>query len=135
MGSFCFIDKITEVKNRESITAFFELKGTEKFLKDHFQGFPVMPGVLLLEVLKQAACALLNRSGSQDNAPFYRLARVDDVKFGQFVRPGSRLKAFVRMAGEADPSGHHFEGRLDWVNGQDSRGKVLSAEFQLVPVV
>ena len=56
---FGFIDKISEVEKDQSITAFFTLKGSEEFLQDHFEGFPVMPGVLLLESLKQAATLII----------------------------------------------------------------------------
>ena len=45
MGAFSFIDKISEVEKDQSITAFFTLKGTEEFLKDHFEDFPVMPSL------------------------------------------------------------------------------------------
>lgn len=134
MGSFCFIDRVAEAKKGESVTAFFELKGTEEFLKDHFSEFPVMPGVLLLEVLKQAGCILLGQAGGGRNgSSLYRLAEVEAVKFGKFVRPGSTLKAFVRLVREEKAS-YFFEGRLDLLRDGSLEGKALSAGFRLVPV-
>ncbi|MBI2095222.1 MAG: hypothetical protein HYT89_03545 [Candidatus Omnitrophica bacterium] len=133
MGSFCFIDKVAEVKRDQSVTAFFELKGNEEFLKDHFSEFPVMPGVLLLEVLKQAACVLLGQGGGGNGHSLYRLSEAGAVKFGKFVRPGSTLKAFVRLV-RKEKTSYCFEGRLDLERDGSPEGKALSAEFQLVPV-
>ena len=102
-------------------------------MKDHFSEFPVMPGVLLLEVLKQAACVLLAQPGGGNGSSLYRLAEAGAVKFGKFVRPGSTLKAFVRLV-RKEKTAYCFEGRLDLVREGSPQGKALSAEFRLVPV-
>ena len=131
---FCFIDRITELKKNESLTAFFKLKGNEEFLKDHFSDFPVMPGVLLLETLKQAAASLLERSKGTGKV-FFRLVSAEEVKFGQFVKPGSELKIFVRFL-KKEGDFQFFDGRIDLLGGPEdpSRGKALSASFALAPV-
>ncbi len=123
--TFCFIDRISEFKKGESLTAFFTLKGTEEFLQDHFPNFPVMPGVLILETLRQAASFLL--SASNDFAtPNYRLGKVEEIKFGQFVKPKTELKIFVRhVKKESDTDA--FEGRVDLNTG----GRALWAGFTL----
>lgn len=126
--TFCFIDKISECKKGESLTAFFTLKGSEEFLQDHFPNFPVMPGVLILETLRQAGSFLLSVSGDF-KTPDFRLKRVDEIKFGQFVKPKTELKIFVRhMKKETDCDS--FEGRVDLSTG----AKVLWAGFALSPV-
>ena len=131
MSVFSFIDKVSEVEKGQSITAFFTLKGDEEFLLDHFDGFPVMPGVLLLESLKQAACALL-ADGSK-NGSFYRLQAVHEVKFGQFVKPGSRFEIKVRrIRNEGDRI--DFEGRARLIEAEAPGARVLQAEFSLVPL-
>ena len=61
---FVLIDRITEINPGQSLTAVKNLSLAEEYLADHFPGFPVMPGVLMLEALTQAAlsgeaCALL----------------------------------------------------------------------------
>jgi 3-hydroxyacyl-[acyl-carrier-protein] dehydratase len=130
---FCFIDEVAEVKRNESLTAFFTLRGSEEFLRDHFDGFPVMPGVLLLESLRQAAAALLASSAGGNGRP-YRLRSAEDVRFGQFVKPGSRLRIFVqRLAGDAHSV--TFDGRIDLVSGPEGAGKkALTARIALGPV-
>ena len=121
---------MSEVEKGQSITAFFTLNGDEEFLLDHFEGFPVMPGVLLLESLKQAACALLK--GETANGSFYRLAAVHEVKFGQFVKPGSRFEISVRLVGR-EGRRVDFEGRARLVEGEAPGARVLQAAFSLVP--
>ena len=133
LSTFSFIDRIAEVEKDQSITAFFTLKGDEEFLQDHFEGFPVMPGVLLLESLKQAASLLLSgweKSESSD----YRLDEVQEVKFGQFVRPGSLLRVFAR-ATQKKGQRVFFDGRMDLMGEHNvPLGRALSASFSLVPV-
>lgn len=133
MSVFRFVDRISEVKKNEGLTAFFTLTGREEFLLDHFEGFPVMPGVLMLEALIQASSSLLAYS-SDFNHPAYRLESVGDVKFGQFVKPGTRLKLTVRYLGEQDGSSR-VEGRLERLTADGtSSGKALSAALVLRPV-
>jgi 3-hydroxyacyl-[acyl-carrier-protein] dehydratase len=132
LSVFRFVDKVSEVKKNESVTAFFTLKGDEEFLKDHFEGFPVMPGVLQIEALAQAASALLASSGGPAGK-MYRLVRVANVKFGQFVRPGNLLKLSARLVTQ-DRSGARFEGRIELMDGGLAAARVVSTEFVLAPV-
>ncbi len=126
LSVFIFMDEVSEVKKNESLTAFFTLKGDEEFLKDHFADFPVMPGVLQLESLRQAASKLLAGSGDGQ----YLFDRISSVKYGQFVRPGNRVKIFVRLL-------HHegrmarFEGRIDLVDGQRPVARAVLADFTM----
>ena len=133
MGSFSFIDKISEVEKDQSITAFFTLKGDEEFLKDHFEDFPVMPGVLLLESLKQAATLLVGGWANSDT-PCFRLDEVQEVKFGQFVKPGSLLRIAARLVKKEGPRAF-VEGRMDLMSESGNPvGRALSASFSMVPV-
>ena len=136
MSAFNFIDSVSEVKKNESLTAFFRLKGSEEFLKDHFAGFPVMPGVMLLESLKQAAARLLMESG-HGNEAFFRLTEARDLKFGQFVKPGNTVRLFVRLVGvpqNGNGASATFEGRMDLMRDEVPAGKALSAGFSLARV-
>ena len=130
MSAFGFIDKIEEFKKGESLTACYTLTGNEEFLKDHFKNFPVMPGVLLLETAKQAAAAFLRMSQGSEVRQ-YRLTHAGEVRFGQFIKPGSVLKIFVRLL-KNECGANTFEGRIDLKNAPF--GKALSATITLVPV-
>ena len=134
MSVFSFVDRITEVKKGESLMATFKLKGDEEFLKDHFSAFPVMPGVLLLESLKQAASALLV-STFPGTGP-YRLGKVEEARFGQFVKPGSELGLSVSLR-KTESDAYFFDARADFLPGTSSdspRGRALSAGFSLKPI-
>ena len=130
MSVFCFIDRISELKPNESVTAFFCLKQDEEFLLDHFEGSPVMPGVLQLEMLKQAAIKLLERSGGLKNG--VAMIGAQNIKFGQFIRPKDVLKATVRLMKKQENQ-CSFEGRIELVDAVSGviRGKAVSAQFEL----
>lgn len=122
-----------ERHEREDLTAFYRLTGEEEFLLDHFEGFPVMPGVLLLESLRQAASVLLSNP-EDPRKTAWRLESAEDVKFGQFVRPGSGLRISVRASGQDGPA-RLVEGRIDLTDdGGVARGKALTASLRLVPL-
>lgn len=133
MSVFRFVDGISEVTKNQGLTAFYTLTGREEFLLDHFEGFPVMPGVLMLEALTQASSSLLAYSSDFD-APSHRLESVSDVKFGQFVKPGNRLRLTVRYLGERDGSSR-MEGRIERLaDDGTTAGRALSAALVLRPV-
>ncbi len=133
MSIFSFIDKISEVEKGQSITAFFTLKGNEEFLQDHFKNFPVMPGVLLLESLRQAGVLLIG-GWANSEAPHFRLDEVQEVKFGSFVKPGSLMRIFARLV-KKEGSRVFLEGRMDFMGESGNPiGRALTASFSLVPV-
>lgn len=130
MSAFGFIDRITEFRPGRTLRASFTLTGREEFLIDHFKGFPVMPGVLMLESLRQAAAAALSRDTAKPQ-PF-RLSEARDVRFGQFVKPGSRIDVSVDAL-KGDGKARWFEGRIDVDAGDGRLRKALSATIALVP--
>jgi len=130
LNVFCFIDTVSELRERDTLDARFRLKGTEEFLKDHFPDFPVLPGVLMLEALKQAACEFLRRGGEKT---IYRLSWIEDVKFGQFVKPHGVLNLNVRLR-EKTAEETVFEARGELIEASGSKAKALSARFALRPV-
>ena len=65
----------------------YTVKGDEWFLQGHFPGNPVVPGVLLCEMVAQTCCALLGSVASEPGTtPFF--TGLDKVKFRSPVRPG-----------------------------------------------
>src|SRR5438045_4046552 len=56
---FVLVDRITELHPGQSLVAVKNLSLAEEYLADHFPGFPVMPGVLMLEAMTQAGAWLI----------------------------------------------------------------------------
>jgi 3-hydroxyacyl-[acyl-carrier-protein] dehydratase len=87
---FNLVDKITSIKSGESVTAVKNLSLAEEYLQDHFPGFPVMPGVLMLESLVQAS-AWLMRLTSDFEYSTVLLKQARALKFNSFLKPGDRM--------------------------------------------
>ena len=85
------IDKILTLEPGQHIVAERTLRADEEYLKDHFPLFPVMPGVMMLEALHQAAIWMI-RSGDDFESPLVLLREVRGVKFGDFLAPGETLQ-------------------------------------------
>jgi len=87
---FSLIDRIDELEPGVRITAVKNLSMAEEYLGDHFPGFPVMPGVLMLEAMTQAAAWLIRVSEDFAHS-MVLLKEARAVKYGQFVEPGQTL--------------------------------------------
>ena len=87
---FSLIDKIVALEDGKSITAVKNLTMAEEYLADHFPGFPVMPGVLMLESLVQAG-AWLMRSTEDFRYSTILLQEARAIRFNSFVTPGQTL--------------------------------------------
>ena len=85
------IDQIVELQPGKFLRATRTLRADEEHLKDHFPNFPVMPGVMMLESLHQAAIWMI-RSGDDFQSPLVLLREVRSVKFGDFLTPGETLE-------------------------------------------
>ncbi len=113
---FLFVDGVVDVVPGKSIHAFKNVSVNEAFFAGHFPGNPVMPGVLIIEALAQAAAILgfktLERKPS-DGLTYY-LTGVENARFRRMVLPGDRLdlqvslKAYRRMLVKLD--GQAFVG-------------------------
>ncbi|MBS0204943.1 MAG: beta-hydroxyacyl-ACP dehydratase [Planctomycetes bacterium] len=97
---FLLIDRITELVPHKSISAVKNLSLAEEYLADHFPGFPVMPGVLMLEALVQAGGWLIR--GSEDFAhSAILLKEVRAIRYNNFVSPGNTLKVDLTVRKQA----------------------------------
>ena len=98
---FSLIDYIDRLTPGVEISAVKNLSMAEEYLADHFPGFPVMPGVLMLEAMTQAGAWLVR--ASEDFAhSMVVLKEAKNVKYGQFVEPGQTLCVAAEIVGQTD---------------------------------
>ncbi len=87
---FLLIDRVTGFSSEMKCTAIKNLTMNEEFFQGHFPGHPVMPGVLQLEAMAQAASILIMRMPDNQGKIGYFLS-ADKVKFRKPVVPGDTL--------------------------------------------
>jgi 3-hydroxyacyl-[acyl-carrier-protein] dehydratase len=87
---FSLLDRVTAIEPGRSITAVKAVTLSEEYLADHFPRFPVLPGVLMLEAMTQAAAWTI-RLGEDFAHSIVVLRAARNVKYGDFVEPGKTL--------------------------------------------
>lgn len=100
---FSLIDRIIALEAGKSVTAVKNLSLAEEYLADHFPGFPVMPGVLMLEAMVQAGAWLVRHTENfRHSAVLLKEARA--ARFNSFLKPGDTLlvQATVQSWGERE---------------------------------
>ena len=95
------IDRVLELEPNKRIVALKNVSVNEPFFPGHFPRRPIMPGVLILEAMAQAACILVFRSQNikPDHDQLYYYAGIDRARFKRPVLPGDQLKIEVTIAG------------------------------------
>ena len=87
---------LDDVENKDGIAVgHYTVRGDEFFLKGHFPDRPVVPGVILLEILAQSACVLLQDALSGGKLPVY--TGLNEVKFRSPVKPGDTMETQCRI--------------------------------------
>ena len=122
---FQLLDRILAIEPGKSIRMVKNLTLAEEYLADHFPTFPVLPGVLMLEALTQAATWLLHRRGAFSKSMAV-LKEARNVKYGQFVAPGNALRVEVDYFKPSESGGAVFKA-AGFVN--DAQG--LSARIEM----
>jgi 3-hydroxyacyl-[acyl-carrier-protein] dehydratase len=96
---FLLVDRVVEFETGKSLVALKNVSYNEPFFAGHFPNRPVMPGVLIVEALAQAAAILAYKS--TDTLPsdgvLFLFAGIDKVRFRRVVEPGDQLRLEVNM--------------------------------------
>jgi 3-hydroxyacyl-[acyl-carrier-protein] dehydratase len=94
---FLLVDRVTEIEPGTRLAAFKNVTMNEPFFPGHFPGHPVMPGVLIVEALAQAACilAILSSDESVRSKVTYFVG-IENAKFRKPVFPGDQLRLEVQ---------------------------------------
>jgi len=92
------IDKVLWVKEGEGIQATGRIPKKSEFFHDHFPGFPVLPGVLALEMLKLTAEKYLD-SLSKEKGQHYFLKQIRSTRFSNYLCPGDTWESALKLTG------------------------------------
>jgi len=93
---FCLVDRITGLVPGESISTTKNVSLAEEYLQDHFPGFSVLPGVLMVEAMVQS-CAWLSRATDNFCFSSLLLKQAKAVKFNSFLKPGQTLHVTAKL--------------------------------------
>ena len=94
---FLLIDEIIDGDPGKHVTAIKNVTSDDYFLKGHFPGNPIMPGVLILECMAQASCFLQFNIVERPDKKMMLLSIINHVKFMQKVIPGDCLVIYVEL--------------------------------------
>lgn len=92
---FILIDRIHDLDPGKQITASKTLPGDEELFRDHFPGFPVVPGVLLTEMMAQAAGRCLDADGTHPGRAM--LGKINGANFREWVKPDQEIVLHAKI--------------------------------------
>jgi UDP-N-acetylglucosamine acyltransferase len=120
---FVLVDRITHFDPNTGLKALKTVTGAEEFFEGHFPGAPVMPGVLLMESLAQAAGIWLLQSTDPTRSEVL-VVGIDNAKFRKPVTPGDRLDLEISLI--------HRRGDLFRIRGEIKVGEQRVAEGRIL---
>lgn len=92
---FLLIDRVIEIQRKQRIVALKNVTVNEPFFAGHFPGFPIMPGVLMVEAMAQAGGALLLTEIPDREHKLMVFTGIERARFRRPVTPGDQLKIVV----------------------------------------
>jgi 3-hydroxyacyl-[acyl-carrier-protein] dehydratase len=92
---FLLIDRVIEMERMKRVVAIKNVTANEPFFSGHFPGFPIMPGVLMVEAIAQAAGALLLTEIPDRDKRLMVFTGIEKAKFRRPVKPGDQLRIEV----------------------------------------
>lgn len=125
---FLLVDRCEEYKPSQSIVGIKCVTVNEPFFQGHFPGYPVMPGVLIVEALAQTGAVLMSKSLDVDVAGKTILfMSVDNCRFRWPVRPGDVIRMNVEVL--------RARGDVFKFRGQAMVGDKTAAEAEFAAMV
>jgi 3-hydroxyacyl-[acyl-carrier-protein] dehydratase len=127
------VDRVLVLEPGKRITALKNVSVNEPVFMGHFPHYPVMPGVLIIEALAQAAAILsfVTFDKRADRNSVYYFAGIDNARFKRPVGPGDQLRLEVELLREMRGIGK-FSGRA-LVDGQVAAEAELLCAYRQIP--
>lgn len=124
---FRFIDELVELQPGVSAKARWTLKGTEEFLRGHFPGHALLPGVIMIEALAQLGGILTQTRPGIEPMSDLRLTAVRQFKILGSIVPGQSLVIEAKLEGALDPVVQVSGSIADEAGNKLAQGGVLLA--------
>jgi len=125
---FLLVDRAEEYRPHQSIVGVKCVTANEPFFQGHFPGYPVMPGVLIVEAIAQTGAVLMSKSLDVDVAGKTILfMSVDNCRFRAPVRPGDVIRMPVEVL--------RARGDVFKFRGRAMVGEKLAAEAEFAAMV
>jgi 3-hydroxyacyl-[acyl-carrier-protein] dehydratase len=96
---FRFVDRIVEMQPGKTASAVYTVRGDEPFLRGHFPGNPLVPGVILIEAVAQLA-GCVGQAGRETALKNLKLAAVRHAKISGTAKPGETIELSVTIIGQ-----------------------------------
>lgn len=126
---FLLIDRVTDLKVGESLTAYKNVTYGEQIFQGHFPGHPIYPGVMIIEGMAQAGGVLAFKSMPEDDLSdkVVYFMSIDKAKFRKPVRPGDKLEYKISVI--------KHKGRIWVLKGEAYIDGVLATEAELQAMI
>jgi 3-hydroxyacyl-[acyl-carrier-protein] dehydratase len=125
---FLLVDRAEEYRQSQSIVGIKCVTANEPFFQGHFPGYPVMPGVLIVEAMAQTGAVLMSKSLDVDVAGKTILfMSLDNCRFRNPVRPGDVIRMHVEVL--------RARGDIFKFRGRAMVGEKLAAEAEFAAMV
>jgi len=94
---FLLIDRVVEMERKQRIVAIKNITFNEPQFQGHFPGYPIMPGVLMVEAIAQAGGALLLSEVPDRESKLLLFTSIENARFRRPVTPGDQLRIEVTV--------------------------------------
>jgi beta-hydroxyacyl-ACP dehydratase FabZ len=124
---FLLVDRILDIREDGKIIGLKNVTANEPFFPGHFPGYPVMPGVLVIEAMAQVGGAYLMEIEPDRESKIVFFTAIDNARFRRQVRPGDQLRMEVTIVKR--------KGNICKLRGEAFVDGILAAEADLMAAV